>query len=151
MTVDPAELAARRFKEEGLYCTEAVLLSLAERQGETSDLIPKISSGLTAGMGRCSQTCGAVTGAVMGLGLALGRSKGDESLEPIFKATRQLIGRFEEKYGSANCAALLQCDLNTPEGQRRYHECNLWDQCAGYIHGQWGSPWIYCPRINDPG
>lgn len=135
MTIDPAELAAQRFKEGGLYCTEAVLLSLAEHRGATSDLIPKIASGLTAGMGRCSQTCGAVTGAIMGLGLALGRSRADESLEPIFKATQQLIGRFEDKYGSANCAGLIQCDLNTPEGQRCYHENNLWDQCAVYIQG----------------
>ncbi len=123
--------AADSFRS-GLYCAESVLLALAESQGIESDLIPRISTGLCSGMARTCGTCGALSGAILGIGLALGRSAANESVEPAYKAVRQLIAEFEEEFGARDCHLLLGCDLGTQEGQEVFREKNLREACANY-------------------
>ena len=116
----------------GLYCAESVLLALAEARGIHSELIPNIATGFCSGMARTCGTCGALTGAILGIGLALGRSAAGESVEPAYRAVRQLVAEFEEEFGARDCHLLLGCDLGTPEGQAVFREKGLRDRCAGY-------------------
>ncbi len=69
---------------------------------------------------------------MLGIGLALGRSTAGESVEPAYKAVRQLIAKFEEEFGARDCHLLLGCDLGTPEGQDVFREKNLREDCARY-------------------
>lgn len=116
----------------GLYCTESVLLALADALDIESDLLPRIGTAFCGGMARTCGTCGALTGAMMGVGLALGRSAPGQSVQPAYDAARRLIAEFETEFGSRACHELLGCDLNTPEGQRMFREERLAERCAGY-------------------
>jgi C_GCAxxG_C_C family probable redox protein len=116
----------------GLYCAESVVLALANAQGIKSDLLPKVATAFCGGMSRTCGTCGALTGAIMGIGLALGRSNADDSVQPSYAATQELIKEFEREFGSRECHVLLGCDLNTQEGQEMFHEQGLSEQCTKF-------------------
>lgn len=131
MTDLPGDEAVQRFKD-GLFCAESVLLTLARRQGIDDPNVPAIATGFCSGLAQTAGPCGAVTGAVMGLGLALGRQDGAGSVQRSYEATKDLIGRFTEEFGSVNCADLLGCHLGTPEGQQTFTENKLWKRCMTY-------------------
>lgn len=121
------------FGENGYYCAESVLLTLARKQGIQSDLIPRIATGFCSGMARTSGMCGAVSGAMMGLNLLTGRDLPGESLEENYAMIQKLLGMFEDRFGSTNCMDLIGCDLDTEQGQRDYLANNLEKQCGGYV------------------
>lgn len=123
--------AVQRFKD-GLFCAESVLLTLAKRQGIDDPNVPAIATGFCSGLSQTAGPCGAVTGAVMGLGLALGRKDGTGSVQESYEATKALVSRFSEEFGSVGCADLLGCHLGTPEGQQTFTENKLWKRCMTY-------------------
>jgi C_GCAxxG_C_C family probable redox protein len=131
MTDNPGDEAVRRFKE-GLFCAESVLLTLAQRQGIDDPNVPAIATGFCSGLSQTAGPCGAVTGAVMGIGLALGRKEAGGSVSHSYDATKALVGRFTDEFGSVNCADLLGCHLGTPEGQQVFTEGRLWKRCMAY-------------------
>jgi arsenate reductase len=125
------EEALAQFKS-GLYCAESVLLALAKFQDISSELIPAIATGFCSGVARTSGPCGAVSGAIMGLSLAYGRNTGGESLDQAYLAVQRFQKRFNEEFGSTNCAGLLNCHLGTPEGQERFKKNDLYKKCFDY-------------------
>jgi len=62
------------YADEGFLCVEAVFKTLADMHGTDSDLIPKVASGLAAGIARTSHICGALTGARL-IGEAYSRTR----------------------------------------------------------------------------
>jgi C_GCAxxG_C_C family probable redox protein len=128
---EAGEAAAAAFSS-GLYCAESVVLALARTQGIESDLLPQAATGLCGGMSRTCGPCGALTGAILGVGLALGRACAEQSVQPAYVATQQLIGDFEREFGARDCDELLGCDLGTPEGQATFREKRLGERCARY-------------------
>ena len=94
--------------------------------------MPRIATGFCSGVARTSGHCGAISGAIMGLGLATGRDSPEESIEETFALVRELVQRFEDKFGSRNCHQLTGCDLSTPEGQERFKANNVIDRCYQY-------------------
>ena len=125
--------------ESGWYCAESVLLAVAEQRGIDSEFVPCIATGLCGGVARTGGTCGALTGAVLALGLELGRMSPDESVEPCYAATQELLTRFEAEHGSIRCTDLTGCDLGTDEGQAAFkatgarHECTRFTEAATRI------------------
>jgi C_GCAxxG_C_C family probable redox protein len=126
------EARAAELFDEGYYCAESVLLSVAEAAGKSEGLSPEIATGFCSGMSRTAGPCGAVTGAVMALGLVSGRSDADQSVEQNYQQTRQMVERFRERFGSGNCSELLGCDLGTAEGQARFRDQRLGERCREY-------------------
>ncbi|MBN1565205.1 MAG: C_GCAxxG_C_C family protein [Anaerolineae bacterium] len=124
---------ARDLFESGWFCTEAVVKAIAEHQNIDSPLIPKMATGLTAGVARTSDLCGAVSGAILGLGLAMGRASSEDSVEAIFAATQTLLAEFKQAYGSTNCGVLTSVDINTPAGQTAFRESGQRVHCAAYV------------------
>jgi C_GCAxxG_C_C family probable redox protein len=124
--------SAEEYFASGLYCAESVVFALAKAQGIESEILPKIATAFCSGMSRTCGTCGALTGAMMGVSLALGRSKADDSVEPAYAATQNLIKEFEREFGACECHVLLGCDLNTPEGQELFREEGLSAQCTKF-------------------
>jgi C_GCAxxG_C_C family probable redox protein len=106
----------------GLCCSESVLLALAERYAMTSPLLPRIASGLCAGMAYSSSSCGALTGAVLAVGLVLGRDAPGDDRGPCDEAVGELLRRFEQAHGSDNCRVLTGVDLATEQGQRAFEQ-----------------------------
>lgn len=131
MTDDPNAQAVRLF-QDGLYCAESVLKTLAQRQGVDDPQLTAMATGFCGGLSRTAGPCGAVTGAVMGLGLALGRSDAAGSAQPAYQATQTLLRRFGDEFGATNCADLLGCHLGTPEGRQAFNEGQMHRRCATY-------------------
>jgi C_GCAxxG_C_C family probable redox protein len=117
----------------GFYCAESVLMALAEAQGVHSDLIPRIATGFCSGLSRTCGLCGALSGAIMAMGIAKGRNAPSRPVDDCYVATQELLRRFEQRFGSSQCRDLTGCDLGTPEGQRRFLEGRVIEQCQGYV------------------
>lgn len=126
---------ARRVEELfalGYRCAESALLIVAEEKGVQSAWIPKIASGFCGGTSRTRGTCGAVAGAVMAVNLFCGRSDPSVPLYQSYPPVQRLIRAFEERFGSTNCYDLIRCDLATAEGQKKFLEENLLEQCKAF-------------------
>jgi len=118
--------------DQGWYCAESVLKAIAAETGITSKLIPKIATGLCSGMSRTCGMCGALSGGILALGIVYGRETNDDSVEKNYAAVRALIEKFENRFGSANCRKLIDCDLGTEAGQRKFSKNNLHRGCREY-------------------
>ena len=130
-----SDQTARRSGElfnHGFCCSESVLQAIAESRGIQSDLVPRIATGLCAGIARTGGLCGAVSGGVLGISLITGRSSPDAPREENHRLVRAFLNVCEAKFGSANCERLLGCRLDTPEGQSFFKEHHLREKCAGY-------------------
>ena len=133
MTSEGAERRARALFDSGLFCAESVLSAVAEDLGLESELIPRIATGLCSGVGRTSGLCGAVSGAILALGAAAGRDSSEASIEPVYRLVREVVERFEARFGSTGCAELTGCDLATEAGQERFRARNQHTACSEYV------------------
>jgi C_GCAxxG_C_C family probable redox protein len=134
MNTTPDDVAQRSgdLFNQGLCCAESVLQAFAESRGIQSELIPKIATGLCAGIARSGDICGAVSGGVLAISLVTGRCNAKESREENNRLVRAFLSECEAKFGSTNCEKLIGCRLDTPEGQRFFNEHNLREKCAGF-------------------
>jgi C_GCAxxG_C_C family probable redox protein len=105
---------------------------VAESYNIKSDLIPKIATGFCSGMARTSSVCGAVSGAVMAISLFSGRTAPEDDIRKNYAMVQEFIDRFEKAFTTTSCSKLIDCDLNTPEGQARFVEKNLAQACKSY-------------------
>jgi C_GCAxxG_C_C family probable redox protein len=134
-TKNQSESVAARSGElfnQGLCCAESVLQAVVESRGLQSELIPKIATGLCGGVSRSGNICGAVSGGVLAISLFTGRRDASESREENHRLVRTLLAEFEARFGSTNCERLIGCRLDTPEGQRLFHERNLREKCGEF-------------------
>jgi len=134
MNHNPDQTAQRsgEFFEKGLCCAESVLQAVAESRDIHSDLIPRIATGLCAGISRSGGICGAVSGGVLAISMITGRSSADASRDENHRLTRVFLSGCEAKFGSTNCEKLIGCRLDTPEGQQFFKEHDLRKKCAGF-------------------
>jgi C_GCAxxG_C_C family probable redox protein len=132
MTNTPDQIAQRSGElfEQGLCCAESVLQAVAESRGIQSDLIPRIATGLCGGIARTGNICGAVSGGVLAISLITGRQSASESREENHRLVRAFLKECETKFGSTNCERLIDCRLDTPEGQQFFKEHKLREKCA---------------------
>ena len=122
------------YRDDGFLCVEAVFRALADLHGTDSDLIPKVASGLAAGVARTSNICGAVSGAILGLGLWFGRNEPVEGDRKPYWYSRRFICSWLELYPETNCTNLLGVDLDDPEGMEQFVAENMWEKkCKEYI------------------
>lgn len=120
------------FAEDKLYCAETVLSVIAEAGGTKPGDAVRMATGFCSGEGRTCGQCGALSGAVMGIGLYAGRDEPGGDYEPAYALVHELIEKFTNKFDSVNCFELLQCDLGSPEGQKRFEEKRLKRKCVLY-------------------
>ncbi len=113
-------------------------MGLAEANGISSEIIPRIATPFAGGIGRRGSVCGALVGAVMSLGIEYGRDKvGDQSEYKLCIArTSECFDRFKKEFGHISCRALIQCDISTQEGRRKYGELGVKERkCMRYVEG----------------
>lgn len=111
----------------GFNCAQAVVSAYPESLGFDIELAQGLACGFGAGMGRQQKTCGAVSGAYMVLGIYCSKRYNEikERKQESYKLVRLFTESFIEKYSTSDCASLLNCDLNTPEGQAYFKSANL--------------------------
>ncbi len=68
----------------------------------------------------------------MAIGLFTGRTSPSDSVLPTYDTARELLKKFETRFGSTNCRDLTGCDLGTEEGQNYFKTNNIREQCKGY-------------------
>lgn len=134
MNHNPDQTAQRSGElfEQGLCCAESVLQAVAESRDVRSDLIPRIATGLCAGISRTGGICGAASGGVLAISMVTGRSCASDSREENYRLTRAFLSEFEAKFGSPNCEKLIGCRLDTSEGLQFFKEHNLRQKCVGF-------------------
>jgi C_GCAxxG_C_C family probable redox protein len=120
---------AVQYAEKGFLCSEAVLLALSETQNITSKIIPRIATGFGAGISRHGEVCGALSGAVMGLGLRFGRSQVSETSQDTspYQFGQTMVNLFASRAGHVRCRDILDLDIASDEGRKKYREQNLWE------------------------
>ena len=123
-----AQQSVEHFKS-GYFCAESVLLAVSEHYGIKSNFIPSIATGFCSGTSRTSGLCGAVAGGILSINLFSGRRSPKESVEENYKYVREFIQIFQEEFGTTNCAELIDCDLGTKEGQKKFRTENLKEEC----------------------
>lgn len=122
------ETALESFRS-GLNCSQSVLKVYCDRLNIDKDLAMNISCGFGGGMGRLQETCGAVTGSYMVLGLFNGKKFPDnkDKKERTYSMIQMFSKRFKSIHGTTDCKSLLNCDLNTEEGQLYAKENKLFE------------------------
>ncbi len=96
----------------------------AEEHGIQTELAYKLAANFGAGMGRLQESCGAVTGAFMAIGLRYGSTDPNDlqAKQLVLEKSRAFVSAFRKKFGSLLCRELLDCDLNTDAGQKKFKD-----------------------------
>jgi len=103
-------------------CCESVLLALKDHLGVESDLIPKIGTGIGAGVSLNGLLCGSISSVAIAIGLKYGRTSAEQNPQPTWQMVDKYVKEFKERFGHVNCRQLTGLDLKTEEGLREYFQ-----------------------------
>lgn len=110
-------------------------MSLMEVFNLKSDLIPKIATGFSGGIGRGGSVCGALVSAVMVIGMRYGRSQGQdqESFQKSLDLSRQVLDIFLDEYGSEKCQDIIGFRLDDPEQYQKWLDHGGRERCIELV------------------
>lgn len=104
-------------------CCETVLVVLKKLYSQLdSELIPKIGTGIGAGLSLTGNQCGALTGAAIAISAVYGRNKPEESPAKAWSMVQELVKAFKETFNYTTCRELTGVDLRTAEGLQKYYK-----------------------------
>lgn len=114
---------AKLLFDEGYACSQAVLLTFADKFNLDITAAKRISATFGGGMGRLRETCGAVTGGFMVLGLAFGNENPTDLETKLnsYKKVRELNQLVVDVHGTSNCRQLLIKHASEQEVKDRKH------------------------------
>ena len=101
-------------------CCESVLLTLKDHIGVETDLIPKVGTGIGAGVSLNGLLCGAVSSIAIAVGMKYGRNNSEENPQPVWNIVDKYVAEFKDKFGHVNCRELTGLDIKTKEGLKEY-------------------------------
>ena len=121
-----ARVAINVFNND-LNCAQSVLFACSEYLNFDKELALRISCGFGSGMGRLQEVCGAVSGSFMALGLHNSNiySENSERKEKTAAMIQDFSTIFKLVHGTIKCSELLNCDLNSEEGQKYFEQNDL--------------------------
>ena len=102
-------------------CCESILLALKDYLGVGSDVIPKIGTGIGAGVSLNGLLCGSVSSVAMAIGMKYGRTSAEQSPKPVWDIVDRYVAEFKDRFGAVNCRQLTGLDLKTEEGLKEYY------------------------------
>ena len=100
---------AFEYHKSGYHCAEAVSKAVLETYGtDCSKAIPRVATAFGGGVGRTNhEICGALSGGFISIGCLYGRSEPGGDWNVASDLAAKLRQRFERKYATTNCGALL--------------------------------------------
>ena len=106
----------------GYTCSESTLLAMSKHLKIEANIIPKIATGFSAGIGRMGDVCGAISGGVMIIGLIYGRSNPNdmERYEKCIGKVQKLIMEFKNRNGEIDCEKLIGLKLSRAEDREKF-------------------------------
>jgi len=102
-------------------CCESILLALKDYLGAGAEVIPKIGTGVGAGVSLNGLLCGAISSVAMAIGIKYGRTSPEQSPQPVWNMVDKYVAEFKDKFGNVNCRQLTGLDLKTKEGLQEYY------------------------------
>jgi len=101
-------------------CCESVLLALKDHAGAGADIIPRIGTGIGAGVSLNGLLCGCISGVALAIGMKYGRSRPEENPKPVWEMVDNYVAEFQRRFGAVNCGQLTGLDLKTEQGLKEY-------------------------------
>ncbi|MEN6375180.1 MAG: C-GCAxxG-C-C family protein [Smithella sp.] len=110
MQKEDLEKQAFDYFDTGFCCSEAISKTIIDHFAENPAGYPvKVASGFCGGIGRShDDVCGALVGGVIAAGYLFGRTERNKDLNEVCRVTSEFRRTFLEKFGSTNCAAILE-------------------------------------------
>jgi len=101
-------------------CCESILLALKEYLDVDPKLIPRIGTGIGAGVSLNGLLCGSVSSVAIAIGVKYGRNNPEENPQLVWEKVDKYVAEFKEKFGYVNCRQLTGLNLKTEEGLKEY-------------------------------
>jgi len=101
-------------------CCESVLMALKDYLGVESNVIPKIGTGIGAGVSLNGLLCGSVSSVAMAIGIKYGRTSPEENPQPVWNMVDKYVAEFKDRWGAVTCRELTGLNVKTVEGMREY-------------------------------
>ena len=101
-------------------CCESVLLALKDYLDVDSELIPKVGTGIGAGVSLNGLLCGSVSSVAIAIGIKYGRISPEENPQLVWDMVDRYVAEFKNKFGYVNCRQLTGLNLKTEEGLKKY-------------------------------
>jgi len=98
-----------------------------------SDFIPKIGTGIGAGVSLNGLLCGCISSVAIAIGIKYGRANPEENPQPAWSKVDKYVAEFKDRFGYVNCGQLTSLDLKTKEGLKEYYTSVHDYACAGRI------------------
>lgn len=101
-------------------CCESVLLALKDYLDVDSKLIPKIGTGIGAGVSLNGLLCGSISSVAIAIGIKYGRTSPEESPKRVWDMVDKYVAEFKDKFRYVNCRELTGVNVKTEEGMKTY-------------------------------
>ena len=101
-------------------CCESVLLALKDHLGVESDMIPKIGTGIGAGVSLNGLLCGSISSVAIAIGIKYGRTSPEENPQPVWNMVDKYVAEFKDRWGAVTCRELTGLNVKTVKGMREY-------------------------------
>jgi len=102
-------------------CCESILLALKDRLGVGSDVIPRIGTGIGAGVSLNGLLCGSVSSVAIAIGMKYGRTSSEQNPKPVWDMVDKYVAEFKDRFGALDCRQLTGLNLKTEEGLKGYY------------------------------
>ncbi len=119
---NPEKVASRSRElfDQGYFCSESVLMALAETYGKNLSGMCDLMTGFGGGIARSGGMCGALSGGIAAIGMLFGRKDTTFSKDECYTLTYNLVKEFGRRFGSTSCSGVLGCDISTIEGAENF-------------------------------
>ena len=84
-------------------------------------LIPRVGTGIGAGVSLNGLLCGCISSVTMATGIKYGRNSSEENPQPVWNMVDKYLAEFKDRFGYVNCRQLTGLDLKTKEGLKEYY------------------------------
>jgi C_GCAxxG_C_C family probable redox protein len=101
-------------------CCESVLMALKDYLDVDPKLIPKIGTGIGAGVSLNGLLCGSISSIVLAIGIKYGRTSAEDNPQPIWDMVDKYVAEFKDKFGAVNCRQLTGLNMKKKEDLNEY-------------------------------
>ena len=95
-------------------------MALSEYLGISSDLIPRVATGVGTGFSLNGLACGSISAAAIAIGIKYGRKSSSENPQIVWSKVDRLIETFRKRFGATSCRELTALDIKAAEGFKEY-------------------------------
>lgn len=96
-------------------------MAFKDHLGVGSDVVPKIGTGIGAGVSLNGLLCGSVSSVAIAIGMKYGRTSAEENPKPVWDRVNRYVAEFRERFGAVNCSQLTGLNLKTEQGLKEYY------------------------------